>query len=323
MSRTLQLASARSVEEIAADWLERRETGTWSEEDQCNLDSWLSQAYAHKVAYLRLKSAWDRADRLVVLRPQTGNAESRLRRIPPVALRVAAAILLLIAGTTAIRESAVSRVYTTGLGGHQNIMLADGTRIELNTNTVLREKYTDKSRVITLERGEAYFAVRHDEARPFIVKVGEHSVTDIGTKFFVRRDTDRLSVGVTEGRVELGTARDSRGSQVLLDAGKFALVTHAKITIFTKAPDVLADDLAWRAGMLVFNHTPLAEAAAEFNRYNREKLIIADPRAAGLSIGGTFRQTDVRQFARVARALLGVHIKDKPAEQIISLSAGN
>jgi transmembrane sensor len=311
------------VEEIAAGWLERRETGTWSDEDQRDLDGWLSQAYVHKVAYLRLKSTWDRADRLVVLRPQTGSISPTQRKMPPVALQVAAAILLLIAGTTAIRESAPSSIYATGLGEHKNITLADGTRIELNTNTILREKYTDKSRIITLDRGEAYFAVHHDEARPFVVKVGEHSVTDIGTKFFVRRDTDRLSVGVTEGQVELGTAKGHRGSRVLLDAGKFALITSAKITIFTKAPDVLANDLAWRAGMLVFNHTTLAEAAAEFNRYNREKLVIADSRAAGLSIGGTFRQSDVRQFARVARALLGVHIKDKPAEQIISLRAGN
>lgn len=323
MTGPFQLASARIVEEAAADWLERRETGIWSDEDQAGFDSWIAQAYIHKVAYLRLKSAWDRADRLVVLRRQTADRASGRKKISPAALRVAAAVILLVAGTTAVQEPAAIHVYSTGLGERQNITLADGTHVELNTNTVLREHYTGKIRSITLEQGEAYFAVHHDVTRPFVIRVGEHSVTDIGTKFFIRRDSDRLSVGVTEGRVELGTANDGSGKQVLLDAGKIAFVSRSRIAVFTRSSNVLADELAWRAGMLVFNHTTLGEAAAEFNRYNREKLVIADPRAAGLLIGGTFRQSDVKHFARVARALLGVHIKDKPAEQIISLSADN
>lgn len=323
MTEPSRLHSAKAVEEAAADWLERRETANWSVEDQSALDNWLAQAAVHRIAYLRLKSAWSRADRLVVLRPQFGNAPASQPRVRPAAFRIAAGILVLIAGTTAVRDVASSRTYSTGLGEHRTVTLSDGTRVELNTNTLIREGNTEKSRIVFLEQGEAYFDVRHNASKPFIVKLGQHSVTDIGTKFFIRCDVRKLAIGVTEGRVELTAANDGSKKRIFLDAGKLAVVTSGRISVQTQAAQTLAEELAWRDGMLVFNHTTLTEAAAEFNRYNEEKLVIADPRAANLLIGGTFRQSDVRQFARVARAILGIHIKDKPSEQVISLSKHN
>ena len=49
---------------------------------------------------------------------------------------------------------------------------ADGSRIELNTNTVLRARMTTDQRIVWLEKGEAYFRIKHDSTHPFIVMVG-------------------------------------------------------------------------------------------------------------------------------------------------------
>jgi transmembrane sensor len=236
-------------------------------------------------------------------------------------MRVAAGLLLLIASTTAVGDFTgwLGNVYTTGLGEQRRITLADGTHVELNTDTVLRERMTTGLRTVILERGEAYFEVRHDQSRPFVVQLGQHSVTDIGTKFFVRRDAARLSVGVIEGRIEFETSGDTyRAKPLLLGAGSMVVATPRRIVLSTPSAEAISSELAWRSGMLVFNHTTLAEAVAEFNRYNREKLVIADPRASRLLIGGSFRTNDVKVFARVAQDLLGVHVKDKPGEQVIS-----
>ena len=65
-----------------------------------------------------------------------------------------------------------------------------------------------------------------------------------------------------------------------LGAGKVVVATDNDVVVTTKSDVALANDLAWRTGMVVFNHTTLAEAAAELNRYNHEKLVIADPAAS-------------------------------------------
>ena len=70
--------------------------------------------------------------------------------------------------------------------------------------------------------------------------------------------------------------------------------------------------------MLVFKHTTLADAAAEFNRYNREKLVIADPAAAKLTIDGTFPTNDVGAFTDAAQTIFGLQVKNHGDEIVIS-----
>ena len=128
MTGPVRLASAKSIEEKAADWIERHAADEWSDEDAVALEAWLEHSPAHRVAYLRLKAAWARADRLVVLRPQATDAPLTRNRLRPVALRIAAGVVLLVAGTTAIRE--VTHVsdytYATRLGEHKRVVLSDG-----------------------------------------------------------------------------------------------------------------------------------------------------------------------------------------------------
>lgn len=59
--------SSTKIERIAAAWLARRDAGVWSDKDQAELDSWLTSAVAHRVAYIRLQAAWQQADRLKAL----------------------------------------------------------------------------------------------------------------------------------------------------------------------------------------------------------------------------------------------------------------
>ena len=56
--------NALLIEEKAAAWLARRDAGNWSDTDQQALDAWIAEDMAHRVAWLRLESAWRRADRM-------------------------------------------------------------------------------------------------------------------------------------------------------------------------------------------------------------------------------------------------------------------
>ncbi len=61
------MASSREIELIASTWLARRDGDAWSAQDQVELDAWLQESTAHRVAYLRLDAAWQQSDRLKAL----------------------------------------------------------------------------------------------------------------------------------------------------------------------------------------------------------------------------------------------------------------
>jgi transmembrane sensor len=68
----------------------------------------------------------------------------------------------------------------------------------------------------------------------------------------------------------------------------------------------------------VFNHTTLAEAAAEFNRYNARKIVVAGTRAASIAIDGTFPKDGVDAFAQAAREAFNLHAKETSSEIVLS-----
>jgi transmembrane sensor len=63
----MTMSSSRQIELIASAWLARRDAEAWSEHDQAQLDAWFEASIAHRVAYLRLESAWLQSDRLKAL----------------------------------------------------------------------------------------------------------------------------------------------------------------------------------------------------------------------------------------------------------------
>ena len=317
---------AREIEAAAAQWLiQRRDCEDWNEAKQAELDAWLAQSWAHTTAFWRLETAWGRADRLDALRahPQQGGITQVGRRILPILVRVAAGLAALavvgVPASMVLLQPPQKATYTAPFGGRQTITLRDGSQIELNTNTVLRVAETSGERKIWLDRGEAFFTVKHDASRPFVVIAANGRVTDLGTKFFVRRDVGRLEVALVEGSAQFDEnvgAKTARSA--LLSPGDVVVATSNSLSVTKQSGRVLTDKLGWRRGVLIFDNTPLSEVAAEFNRYNRTKLVIADNAAAQIGIGGTFPASDVAAFTRVAQGVLGLKVKNNGNEILIS-----
>jgi transmembrane sensor len=315
------MPDAKEIRARASDWVvERRVPENWSEDTQAEFDAWLSESPAHLVAYLRLDAAWNRTERLAALRTDAGEiAESEKKSRPALRWRVMSVLALVAIAAAA---SAIfflgsnEKTYSTQVGGHQMVTLADGSQIELNTNTTIRVAEGANGRIVTLDSGEAYFQVRHDAAHPFVVMAGDHRLLDLGTKFLVRNDADHLEVALMEGRVRLQQAEAaSRG--VILTPGDVAIATTKSIAV-TRNTAQVQNELSWRRGMLIFKHTSLASAAAEFNRYNRQKLIVADAASARLTINGTFRTIDVDAFVDVVQDILHLRVERLGDETIIS-----
>jgi transmembrane sensor len=328
-------SEARLVEERAAGWLLRREEPDWSPGDQAALDAWLDESLAHKAAYWRLEHGWRQADRIGALGelPRLQARAGWLGRYwRPIA--IAASLLLTIGlGATYLisnvivrdgLEATATQSYATPVGGRRLISLPDGSRVELNTATIVRSGVTPESREFWLDRGEAYFEVAHAADHPFVVHAGPRTITVLGTKFSVRRDGNRVSVSVVEGRVRVDQAGDATqgGGQAApsttITGGDVALADGASTLVTANAADRVEHALSWRRGMLTFDQTTLGDAAAEFNRYNRQQIIIADPGAAGIRIGGTFQAANVDAFARLLREAYGLRVEVRNGQTRIS-----
>ncbi|HEY4123125.1 MAG TPA: FecR domain-containing protein, partial [Rhizomicrobium sp.] len=272
---------AGEIQTRAADWVnQHRDSGTWSDEDQAALDAWLAQSPEHVVAYWRLDAAWERTQRLAALRPSApGRSRSLIWRN---LIRFAAAIIVVAAGTGAAfyfsKPAAPDvRNFATEVGARKTIKLADGSEIELNTNSSLRIAPGPNPRMAWLDKGEAYFRIQHDSAHPFVVMAQGRRVVDLGTEFLMKSEPKRLEVALVAGRAQLDSPNDPMQEPAVLTPGDVAIATATAISVTAKSSKTLADTLSWRQGVLVFKYTTLADAAAEFNRYNTKKIVIADP----------------------------------------------
>lgn len=312
--KTAGTLHAKDVRMNAARWLERRQRDDWSEEDQVELDTWLSSSLANRTAYWRVKDSWVRADRLRALGTPAleANKVEPSRPFLPLIFKLAAgiaAVAILGVGTAALFRTTNEHTYSTDIGGRELLSFADGTRIELNTNTVLRTRMTTQERTVWLDKGEAYFRVKHDARHPFVVYAGARRITDLGTAFLVRREMRHLDVALLEGRVRVGATDSLTHSQnALLVPGDEAVATAHSLYVEHKGASTLQNEVSWRRGVLTFKYTPLADAVAELNRYNRQKLVVADPALAHTTIYGIFPTDDVEAFVDVVKHVLGLHV---------------
>lgn len=316
---------ARQIEEQAALWLLRSEQPDWSELQQAELLEWLDQSYTHKAAFWRLEHGWGRADRLAALGEGQPAGAGRARAVPswwPAAIAASIAFMIalgstyfMIAGGFAgpAKVEVAEQRFSTALGARRTLALADGSKVELNTATLARARIDRKRREFWLDRGEAYFEIAHQAGRPFIVYAGPRTITVIGTKFSVRRDGDKVTVSVVEGRVRVdyGQASTSRPSATL-SVGDTAVSDGNSTIVASRSLEQVELGMSWRKGMLTFNDETLAEAAAEFNRYNVRKIQILDEQAGEMRIGGTFEANNVDAFARLLREAYGVKVEVEP-----------
>jgi transmembrane sensor len=204
------------------------------------------------------------------------------------------------------------RTFETAVGGLATVPTEDGSVITLNTDTRIDVRMDAKARRIALQRGEAFFEVAKDGARPFVVEVGDHTVIAVGTKFSVRMVAGAVQVAVTEGKVRVESRRGvfehsaTLAAFPALSAGMTATVGRDEVSVAEEATADIEQMLSWRSGYVVLTNTPLVAAAAEFNRYNTRRLIIADPALEAITVGGNFRSNNVDGFVRLLERGFGI-----------------
>jgi transmembrane sensor len=316
-------ADSSAIARRAADWVSAKHSPIdWSDERQAELDAWVARSLAHRVAYLRIDAAWQRAQRLAALRtPERTTLSNKGWRVSlwrRVAIVVGLLAVLGVFANQFLRASNVQLIETP-LGGHETVTLADGSQIELNTETAVKVDFRAHSRLVKLLKGEAYFAVKHDAARPFAVLAGDRRIVDIGTKFVVRLAQQDVKVSLLEGKASLeNTDKRTKQPPVVLSAGDVVIATANATHVTKKTTQELADNLAWRRGSVVFHYERVDAAVAELNRYGGPRLVVADADTAKLLISGTFLTNRPEDFAGVAHEIFGLHIGHQNGDLVLS-----
>lgn len=305
--------SSASPQAEAARWLARQRSGDCSPEEQQAFLRWLNAVEANGKAYEDAESLWQQLGgletiagrQLLEARARITQARHRPMRRRAFGFALAASIAAALTWNTGWLDFPDEHTYRTALGVQQNVTLADGSRLELDTNTEVAVRYSRRSRELRLVHGQAAFTVAHGDARPFDVLAGNGRIRDIGTQFDVRQYADRVSVTVLEGAVEVSGANISavhplhQGQRLsYTPQGNFLDVE----TINTSAV------AAWHEGQLVFNNQPLSEVLAELGRYHTASLTVTSPAIMDIKVSGIFPTGNLELALKTITATLPVKL---------------
>jgi transmembrane sensor len=309
-----------AIREQAEHWFLRRRAPDCSAEERHACDAWINASPEHAAAYLRTQMLWDDLD-LLADDPEIARwrAEVRVNETPPKRRFLGWAIGLSFAVLSACLALGLryqqsesprpaAKEYATTPGEQRVLALEDGSHLTLNTDTRIRVRMDAKSRDVELLRGEALFDVAHETERPFHVRTGDITVTDIGTSFDIHNDATTTQITLISGLAEVTRNGDTNaveltpGDQLVSDTSTWHKQTVSDLASVTE----------WTSGHLVFHATPLRDAVAKINRYDKGRIVIADRSLETLQISGDFRIGNAQAFARALQSAFPIRAETTP-----------
>lgn len=183
--------------------------------------------------------------------------------------------------------------YSTQRGDRYAVALPDSSAVVLNTDSAILLDFTDNTRTVYLNYGEALFRINPHDHRPFLLHRGDITLTTPDAVFSVRSLTENaILLNVLSGSMFLRQTlfdlfHPFELEATLIPKRSYTLNHgHLDIVLFSQAS---ADCLwAWERGELCLVNQPLQAAVEEVNRYTQRRLIIADPSLNTLRVGGRF-----------------------------------
>ena len=281
----------------ARHWLLKFSSGDSGSADKIEFLSWLKSSPENQLAFDELQQLWGEMEQVSdQVLDSYGDipAVKRPARFWAIAASFVVSALILgllwqwqgVGSPTDASSSPVQ--YSSRIGELKSIVLADGTRIELGAYSRLKVRYTTAQRLVTVERGEAYFDVAPNRSRPFVVASQGGTATAVGTAFAVHKGVDWVRVTVAEGKVAVSGLHQvaGQGSELLVAGDR---VAYNQVGSLTPIESVVLDQIGnWRQGRRVFSNAPLAQLIEDLNRYSDKPIIIADTRLSKLEVSGAF-----------------------------------
>jgi transmembrane sensor len=279
----------------AAEWFSRWQSGTV---DEAAFARWRDVDPARALAFARVAAAWEAAS------PAGEVAQAPLVGRRMVVRGGMAGAFLLAAGTglVATRAYAWDRA-STGIGETRKLRLPDNSMAALNTDTSLSWRFSRSGRELWLERGEVALDLQPGSAAQLGTENGD-ALLEAG-RFNVRLKDAALELTALRGQARIARAA-ARPLEV--DAYHRLVSTQQGPRVVPMSPHAVEATLAWQSGDIVFLDTPLAEAAAEYNRYLQHRIVIEDPALETVRVGGRFITSDPTDFLQAVSTSLGIRV---------------
>ena len=326
--------TSRDIDQAASNWAARLDREPLTPREEEALRAWLGGDLRRKGALLRAQAMSLMSESAQALGPHFDPARFEApnrSRFAGLSRRQAlswagggAAVASLAAW--GVSMPAAGAVISTARGEIRLAPLKDGSTVLLNTQSRIRVKYNRGQRLVVLLKGEAYFAVARDEARPFIVEVAGRRIRASQAAFRVRKfDADPIDVLVNEGQVDVAAPK-------LMDfAGSVTLAANTRLVLSDSlverpaaehpqavGPEAVTRELAWREGKLAFEGESLRQAADAFGRYNAAQIQILDSALAREPVTGLFAANDPVGFSRTIASVFDARFEQDGSRLILS-----
>lgn len=293
----------------AARWVADQQSGLLDDAGSAHLDAWLQTA-ENAAAYDKAQVLWlEMGEAAVRPAPQAATSSRRRRttappggrrsRAPLIATGMAAALavaFVALDGPTRLRADVITRP-----GEQRTLTLADGSTVQLNTDSAVQVDYAPNRRTVRLLRGEAAFTVAPNPNRPFTVEAGGGSTTALGTRFIVRSYGAQTEVSVTEHSVRVA----SNPASVIVAQDQTSTYGPHQAPTAPVASSVGVG--AWQDGWLVFEDQPLSAVVSEIGRYSAQPMTVIGRKARDRRVSGAFRIDQPAQTVTRLEQTLGLH----------------
>ena len=290
----------RRIAGEAATWLARHDAGTI---DEKRFLAWRDASPEHAIAFTRALAVWNEAGARAGV-----SVESRFtRRRAAAAIGGMALVGLLGAGGFTTRAYAWNSA-SSKVGECKRVVLPDGSRAMLNTDSELQWRFSSTERSLWIVRGEVGLELVGGSPAQI------HGLDRIASlsqgRFNVRLEGAAMDVTVLAGKA--AAMRAPKAEALIAAAAAVAapseglLLSAAAPSVREASPQRLAATVAWQQGEILFDNEPLQTAVREYNRYLTGKIVIADPDLTGIPVGGRFTSTDPADFLSALELGLGV-----------------
>ena len=315
--------------------IEKILSGTATAREQRAFQRWLQEDARHPPIFEELQQAWNRLpqrfDPLLAYEKLQGElvpTRNRPRRGWRYNGVAAALVLLLVAGGLfySYRTEIINQLHPVAYcsvsvspGSRQQVQLTDGTKIYLNAGSQLRypTRFRPDQRQVFL-KGEGYFEVTPDPARPFLIQSGGLITRVLGTSFNLQAypEDGAHRVTVVSGSVQV--SHPTTAQHTVLQPGEQA-VYSAKEQVLTRVsvPDASVSS-AWTDGTLMFDNTPLPEVIMVLNRKYDVHIQLANERLNNCRIFGSFKRPSLETTLEVVCQSLNASCRYQGREIVIN-----
>lgn len=307
------------------------------QEEALAVETWLQASAENNTYYIQLKKIWEQSldlapqiqidekeawqrfqQSIAAIPVKEKTKPASLFNLSAIKWMAAAAVVILI--TSGLKfllnerpEPAIAMMEKTTLSEITKDTLQDGSVITLNKNTKLSypEKFTGESRPVSL-KGEAFFEVKPDKSKPFVIAANDVTITVVGTSFNVKNYDSTTEVIVESGIVRISYLNQS-----------VELFKGEKITVKNNQPNLEKNQISnslynyYRTGIIDCNVTTLKALIGTLNQAFEVNIVLAKPSLENLQITAVFENENIDTILDIVCATLDLSVSNEGNNYLI------